>query len=172
MSTAAPAQVIQRSRTEVVHAVALALLLIGEQVAIGRIGFEIEQGGIGLRGTCKCRVARRILYFFLSNENRAPIADTFEIFLSVTQHAKYNPRKRDKARVCSGTSRIAIRLEGPLDRFSSSRGLSIQRLSVPRSQQYYPGVRTGSAARRRPSWVDRFRREICPVRLERIGLGA
>ena len=84
----AAAQVLLRTRLQVVHAVALARFLERHDVAESRIRLQVEQRGISASAAGKGRMRRLVLDALLADVDDAAVADALQILLSGHQHER------------------------------------------------------------------------------------
>ena len=82
----AAGEIVPVAALEPVEPEALAVLLASEEVAIGRIGFEFEQVGDGLRAVTECRMVGDVGDPFRADIDEAPVAHPLELFFSADQH--------------------------------------------------------------------------------------
>ena len=68
------------------QAIALAVLLEREQVALVRVGLEVVEAGDGLRAVPERRMAGDVVDPLGADIDRAAVAHALELFFSVDQH--------------------------------------------------------------------------------------
>ena len=79
-------EIVTGSASQPRQAVALAVLLEREQIALLRVGLELVEAGDGLRAVAERRMARHVVDALGADIDRAAVAHALELFFSVDQH--------------------------------------------------------------------------------------
>ena len=81
-----PLQVVPRARAQEIDRVPAPILLVGQRVAVGRVGLEIVEAGHGRRGVAKRRMGRDVVDALAADIDGTAVAQRFEMLFSRTQH--------------------------------------------------------------------------------------
>ncbi len=81
-------------RLHVIDRVAVAVLFIGQRVALRRIALEIEEIGEGARGVAEGGVVRHVVHALAADIDHAAVAQRFQIVLAGFEHGLWFPKGR------------------------------------------------------------------------------
>src|SRR5271156_5907366 len=87
---------------------ASAIFLVGQNIAIGRVGLHVVKRRNGVRRVSECRVGSYVVDFVAADINDTPVTERFEVFFSAAKHGRYLSCVGPYAPPC-GSSRVAGR---------------------------------------------------------------